>query len=166
MLIASLDEQDVAVLLACLSEIHESTEIDLIERQELRFMLANIVGDLRSQFTSAPETSSSQFRKRVDLDQLLAEKFKKWESERLLDDASIRSANFILEFHLSNSGRSTDCLIGSSQASNSVMSFKWALDHPNAWERYEVQLCASPLEEIENLTFEDMVQSLVLCAYN
>lgn len=166
MLIASLDKKYVAVLLACLSEIHEFTEIDLIERQELRFTLANIVGDLRSQFTSAPETSRTQFRKRVDLDQLLAEKFKKWESERLLDDASTRSANLIFEFHLSNSGRSTDFLVGSSQASNSVMSFKWALDNPNAWERYEVQLCASPLEKIENFTFEDMVQSLVLYAYN
>ena len=166
MLTASINEQDVTVLLDCLSDIHESTDPNLIEWQEIRFTLANIVGDLRSQFSNSPSTTSGQFRKRVDLDELLAEKFKDLESHRLENTTSTKSANSILEFHLSNSGRSTNCFVGSSEASSSVMSFKWALDHPKAWEKYEVQLCASPLEEIENLTLEDMVHNLVLFAYN
>ena len=166
MLTAAINEQDVAVMLNCLADIHESTEIDLVEWQEIRFTLANIVGDLRSQFSNSPSTTSSQFRKRVNLDELLAEKFKDLESDRLEDTAGMKSANSIFEFHLSNSGRSTDCFVGSSEASSSVVSFKWALDHPKAWEKYEVQLCASPLEEIEKLTLEDMVHSLVLWANN
>lgn len=166
MLTASLNEQDVAVLIDCLSEIHEFAVIDQFEWRELRFALANIVGDIRSQTPSVSIRIGSQFRKRFDLDDLLTDKFKEWESERLIDNAETRSANSILEFHLSNSGRSTDCFIGSSQASSSIMSFKYALGHPKAWEQYELQLCASPLNEVENLTLEDLVHSVVLSAYN
>ncbi len=163
---ASLNEQDIAVLLNFISEIHESTEIDLIECQELRFTLANIVGDLKSQFGDTSSTIPNKFRKRVHLDDLLADKFREWESERLIDDSVTRSAISILEFHLSNSGRSTDSFIGSGDAVSAVMSFKWALDHCKAWDQFEVQLCATSLKEIENLSFEDMVHSLVLYAYN
>lgn len=166
MLTASLNDQDVVVLLDCLSQIDDFTEIDLVEWQELRFTLANIVGDLQSQFPNTRATMASQFRKRVHLDDLLEEKFEEWESSRLAEDEDIKSASSILEFHLSNSDRSPDRFVGSSQASSSVMSFKWALDSSRAWEQYEVQLCASPLKEIENLTLEDMVHSLVLCANN
>ncbi len=166
MLNASLNEQDVWILLNCLSEIHEFSEVDLLEWPELRFTLANIVGELRSQFENSQATTSGRFRKRVHLDDLLAEKFKKWESERLIDDSGTESANYILEFHLSNSDRSTDSFVGSTDAASSVMSFKTALDHAKAWEQYEVQLCASTMDEIENLTLADMAHSLVLCAYN
>jgi len=166
MLTASINDQDVGALINCLSEIHELSAIDLVEWQELRFTLANIVGDLRTQFSNAPEATTGQYRKRVDLDDLLAHKFKEWESERLSDDSGTESANYILEFHLSNSGRSTDSFVGSTDAASSVMSFKWALDHAKAWEQYEVQLCAFAMDEIENLTLADMAHSLVLFAHN
>lgn len=96
----------------------------------------------------------------------MADKFKEWESERLANGANMKSANSILEFHLSNSGRSTDTFVGSSEAASSVMSFKWALDHGRAWEQYEVQLCASTNEEIEELNLADMVHSPTLRAYD
>lgn len=166
MLKASINDQDVGALLNCLSEIHELSAIDLVEWQELRFTLANIVGDLRTQFPNAPASSTGRFRKRVDLDDLLADKFKEWESKRMIHESGTESANYILEFHLSNSGRSTNSFVGSTDAASSVMSFKWALDHAKAWEQYEVQLCASTIDEIENLTLADMAHSLVLCAYN
>ena len=166
MLTASLNEQDIAVLLNCFSEIHESTEIDFVESQDLLFTLANIVGDLKSQLGNASSTIPKKFRKRVHLDHLLADKLREWEYERLIDDSVTESAIYILEFHLSNSGRSTAGFVGSSDANSSVMSFKWALDHCKAWEQYELQLCASSLKEIESLSFKDIVHSLVFCANN
>ncbi|MFZ2296488.1 MAG: hypothetical protein WAW46_15790 [Polaromonas sp.] len=67
MVTATLHDQDVAVLLSFLSDIHDSAEINLIELKNLRFTLANIVGDLKSQFPNAPATIANQFRKRVVL---------------------------------------------------------------------------------------------------
>jgi hypothetical protein len=161
MLRLTLDEADVQVLVNSFFHLDDLDDVNLRERPGLRYALANIVGDIRSQYAPSAVTPGPQrARRRVDLASLLADRFGQW--NRMFERGEVSdSADDVINAALSRSGRPTWQFEGEGDSGDAVLLLAWEFDGSLGWDRCELRLCSRTDGELERMTFADLVMSLV-----
>ncbi len=160
MLNIQVHDNDAEALIRALESVHTLSEIDLRDDPGLRYALANIVGLLRTQAAIETFIPFQGIHKRVVLKQLMVDKHKQWEAERVQDGCG-KSAGAVLEYYLDIAGLLSHCFVTGNDAASTIASFL-ATFEGGVVATYELQLCTYTDEELEALSLEDMAHALIL----
>lgn len=181
-----LDERDVVTFLHSFRYIGEMEEVDLKGDVSLRYAIANMVGDIRSQVSENIESSTdSALRTRIDMRSLLIDLYKDWEADRDCDPDIKPAAQVIHDllgkYDMGTYYDSTTVSKGPVAAIDALeqaladKDAEFASDHVEfmneedaleteleySWSEYEITLCAYTDKEIDTLALDSLVETII-----
>jgi len=161
-------------------------EVDLSGDISLRYAIANMVGDIRSQVPENIASSmNSTLRTRIDMRSLLVDLYKDWEADRDCDP-NIKPAAQVIHNLLSKydigtyydstaASKGPDAAIDALEQALVDKDAEFASDHIEfmneedaretefgySWSEYEITLCAYKDKEIDTLALDSLVETII-----
>jgi hypothetical protein len=157
----TLNEMDLQAFVTAFNSIAEVADYRFDAETEYRLAIANLVGALKEQLAPAREMIS--ITPRVALAAVLEEKYRAWDAE-CASGALCQSAADLVGEYLDKADCDRRQFAGGVDAGEAVAQLRTLLAAASAeaWDRYELALCAATRQELEVLKLSDLLGALVV----